>query len=381
MKKMMFDVMVVYSAGITVSARSRRRVSTPFAAANDPKKYSLAYSYLLKACHDRGVTAILGVGHDIVGAGTVNGYWSYENNVWKRKRGLAKARVIFDKLSPTTDIKIHRRSLLFSKANITPFNTDQLYQLFFDKYHLFEHFGELTVPTVKIRAQNQTAINRSITKLLKMMTSSDKRGDYLSEFILKDRFGAAGNHVYKVDINDLESIGNIVKHNSENDFILQPRINFENGYKYKSYRGQIEIRVIIANTKIVQAYLRMPEENGYLCNGSQGGSIVYIDPEKLPKSIHQEIVKAQSLIESSTDIYSLDYIISDQGNIYLLEGNTGPGITWDPENKDDVEGAKKLIRIIADNLAMRVIKRHESRYGSRHNRESFDIISRLGPIV
>ena len=47
-------------------------------------------------------------------------------------------------------------------------------------------------------------------------------------------------------------------------------------------------------------------------------------------------------------MYALDFLVSNNGNIYLLEGNTGPGLDWNTSLKQNENEAKKLIRMVVN---------------------------------
>ena len=49
-----------------------------------------------------------------------------------------------------------------------------------------------------------------------------------------------------------------------------------------------------------------------------------------------------------------DFIISNNGNIYLLEGNTGPGLDWNLLIRENEIEGQKLIRMIVKELVGRV---------------------------
>jgi len=68
------------------------------------------------------------------------------------------------------------------------------------------------------------------------------------------------------------------------------------------------------------------------------------------------------ILNQSTSLYSLDFIISNNGNSYLLEGNTGPGLNWDPFLIEDKIKSKKLIRLVVKELSLRVKKQISTHY-------------------
>ena len=55
--------------------------------------------------------------------------------------------------------------------------------------------------------------------------------------------------------------------------------------------------------------------------------------------------------------------MTNAGTPYLIEGNTGPGLSWDVNNKADVFKSKKLIRGIVDQLAVTRAKQKVDKFG------------------
>jgi len=66
-----------------------------------------------------------------------------------------------------------------------------------------------------------------------------------------------------------------------------------------------------------------------------------------------EVLNKRSLFlrNNKSSLFALDFIISNNGNIYLLEGNTGPGLDWNLSSKENKEEAQKFIRIVVKELA------------------------------
>ncbi len=60
------------------------------------------------------------------------------------------------------------------------------------------------------------------------------------------------------------------------------------------------------------------------------------------------------ILNDKSSLFALDFIISNNGNIYLLEANTGPGLDWNLSIKENEIEAKKLMRIIIKEIARRI---------------------------
>ena len=59
-------------------------------------------------------------------------------------------------------------------------------------------------------------------------------------------------------------------------------------------------------------------------------------------------------VSKKNSLYALDFIISNNGNVYLMEGNTGPGLDWNSSIKKNVFEGKKLISEIVKELSSRM---------------------------
>jgi glutathione synthase/RimK-type ligase-like ATP-grasp enzyme len=114
--------------------------------------------------------------------------------------------------------------------------------------------------------------------------------------------------------------------------------------------------------EIVQSYIRIAPADGFLCNEHQGGRSIYIKLSDIPERV---LNRAYSIIErlpAHDSLYALDFLISNEGNPYLLEGNTGPGLNWNPKCKIEEKKSHELIDQIVWELKRRVGK-HRSAMG------------------
>ena len=55
-------------------------------------------------------------------------------------------------------------------------------------------------------------------------------------------------------------------------YILQPFINYRNGFVFGKHHGLIDLRTILLNHKIIQAYIRIAKPGEFRCNEYQGGN-------------------------------------------------------------------------------------------------------------
>lgn len=351
-----FDVLIVYSSSSAGSAKDAKIGDNPFTKSVSQQLYAEPYAYLLKQCQKSNLKAAFTTLNDIVGPGLTSSYWTYDSLGWKSHRSIAKAQIIFDKCSPRTSIQISQRKLLFGSSKIIPFNESGLYDLFFDKLALHDLLYSVTIPSVEVKMGDRESGETAAARLEIIKSVHDNRVDFGQGYVLKDRFGSGGNSIYQIPANNPALITEIVSKNPKTQFILQPMLLFTKGFRYKNLKKRTEIRLIFMKDKLIQVYLRIAAPNQFLCNGHRGARLVYIPNSRVPTKVRLAAENTIAMLPSHQSLYSLDFVVSDKGNPYLLEGNTGPGLNWDINDRDDIAGAKKIMRAIVAELLERVIK-------------------------
>ena len=276
-----FDVMIVYSEGQAVSAGSQS--PTPFAQGSRNESYNLVYSYFLKVCRRAGLSAALATSRDVVGPGLCQSFWLYSKGKWIKNKGLARSKVIFDKLSPTNTVLKNSRSLLFSSRQIRPFNNIKLYELCFDKQKTYDKLSNFAIPTVSIESNNTTGIEKAIRQLRIRMAMH--AGAYAPDnvVIIKNRFGAGGRSVYKFSTDKTSEIAECIGKYKKMSFIVQPFIHFDRGLNIRGLTITADIRLVYLGGKIVQTYIRVPKPGSFICNEHKGGILKYIPQIRYPK--------------------------------------------------------------------------------------------------
>lgn len=319
---------------------------TPFSIDGASFSCNRSYEYLLQHCEKKGLRAAFTTTDDIIGPGLFNSVWILDKK-WKRQIQPAYTRLIFDKFSPLAYQYIEQSDLLTSNpGEVHFFHSRRIRSLFDNKLRTYKSFPDYTVPTVKINLLSEKTINIAQKKLQRLVSLSNHPDDFKETFVLKDKYGYAGINVFKIENNkELSIIGQRKK--KKISFVLQPFVEAA-GFEFDNYQGNIDLRVIVCNGEIVQSYIRIPKDGDFRANASQGGQLVYLTTEQIPS----DVVKMSKAIEKELPIqnsfYSLDYIKSSTGHLYLIEGNTTPGINWF-EEKNEIR-AKQLMRLIVQKL-------------------------------
>jgi len=347
-----FDVLVVYSESIAQSAASLdKNITTPFPVRSENELYNDVYGYFLQTCRKRNMRAAFTSSADIIGPGTCKSYWVFARNRWSKIQRHGHANVVFDKVSPVNKKVQAHRELLFSAPHIRPFNDLSVLNLFLDKQMTFNKFGDNTIPTVSIKDGTMKSIHAAHSLLDKMVGAHPQKGDFSTGIVMKDRYGAGGNDIYKFKKNQHDRVRRVMKQKKDMSFILQPFTKFNKGYQHNNINVSADIRLIYLNGKIVQTYIRMAKKRSYLCNEHCGGLLKYIRTQDVPSIVMSHAKKILKTLNTSCSLFALDFIVSNNGNVYLIEGNTGPGLDWNPSIRENELKAKSFIRIIVKELA------------------------------
>lgn len=357
MKKVeVFDVLVVYSEAVAISASSKTNTAlSPFSHESDKSHYNNAYAYFLETCKKNNLKAAFTTSKDILKDGNFRSYWVYENNSWEKIKHKCTAPLIFDKFSSKNKFQRIRRENLFSKSAIRPFNNPDIYMLFLDKQRTFDILSKDAIPTVSIDNANKGGVSASLEKLKTILRDHPNKHDFSDEIILKDRFGAGGNNIYRIGKDkQMNEILKIILEEHRKSFVIQPFTKFSNGYSSKKFQGFVDVRIIHIGQEIIQAYVRTPKKNDFRCNEHQGGKLTYITMREIPKKVLQVSQRISKVLSEKNSFYALDFIVSDNGNVYLMEGNSKPGIDWNLSLKKNERFAKELIRKVVEEMGNRV---------------------------
>jgi glutathione synthase/RimK-type ligase-like ATP-grasp enzyme len=354
-KTNIFDVLIVYSHRKANSAGNlSAEVITPFPEGKSCGAYNLVYGYFLKVCRDHKLKAAFTTSADISDAGECTSYWLFEKGRWIKVRESCYSRIIFDKFSPTSKKIKAGRKLLFSSGAVRPFNEPELYKLFFDKQKTYRKLSSYGIPTVTLKDYRKRNINLACKKLNKIILKHAHADDFSGEIVMKDRFGAGGRRVYKFKGNDTGMISARMKKNKHASYIIQPFVNFDKGYQFQNAFVAADIRLIFMGGKAVQAYIRMAKKDEFRCNEHRGGTLKYLPLKSISKKVTAYADEITKHLGNDSSLYTLDFIVSNNGNIYFLEGNTSPGLDWNLVVKENEKEAHRLIRLIVKELASRV---------------------------
>ena len=326
---------------------------TPFPIGSRNETYNTVYGYFLEVCNDLNLKAAFTTSADIIGSGSCSSFWIFKNKKWTKVNSPCFSSLIFDKFSPINNNIKSRRQLLFSSNNIKPFNDPSLFNLFFDKQKTYDELSDHSIPTISLE-NNLQSINDACNELTKLINYHPESQDFSQDIIImKDRFGAGGRRIYKFKSGESEKMLEVINKNSNFSFIVQPFAKFDKGFSYGDYFSSTDIRLVYLKGKIIQSYIRVAKEGDFRCNEHQGGLLTYLSLKEIPSFLIKKSNSIAKILDKKCSLYALDFIISNSGKPYLLEGNTGPGLDWNMSIKKNELKSKKLIRLVVKELALR----------------------------
>ncbi len=342
------DFLVIYSNIDAHSAADGGYTGvSPFAGRGEMASCNRSYAYLLKYAKRIGMSGGFATVADISAAGTVSSYWTYTTQ-WNRVHTPATTTVVFDKFSNaehTNDAAM--KQLLGDSESIALYHNHDTRMLFDNKLTTHAALSQYMLPTVAVNLGSLKTMNAAKRALKKQIDNHAHIEDFTKELILKDVFGGGGDHIYKIHTD--AAFAKIPTGVDDVQFLLQPFIhasNFDTGRK----NGKADLRVIIGDKQILQSFIRTAKSGDFRANTKQGGAIDYITTDDIPEQVVKMIAKIQKTARLKTGMYTLDFMRSKNGNLYLVEGNASPGLTW--SNPEDERRAKQLIRIIVKQLQL-----------------------------
>jgi glutathione synthase/RimK-type ligase-like ATP-grasp enzyme len=189
--------------------------------------------------------------------------------------------------------------------------------------------------------------------LVHLMSEHYGTNDFSSDIIMKDKFGAGGLNIYKFKIDKCDEMLAVTKRHPEVSYVIQPFAKFDTGFKYNDKLESTDIRLIYLGGKIVQSYIRVAKSGDFRCNEHQGGLLTYLNLNEIPEDVVNKSNLVAGILNKKCSLFTLDFIVSNSGNAYLLEGNTGPGLDWNVNLPQNEIEAKKLINMVVGELAIR----------------------------
>lgn len=226
----------------------------------------------------------------------------YDRSLWKIRKGWqATRKIIAKEFSFINDLKLNK--------------------LLTNKWLTYNKFKEFSPKTVLISGKKE----------LKKIKGLDTE-----LVILKPLFGSRG---VGIKIFPKKEIGKI-----EFPCVAQNLISTTKGIS-GLVKGPHDLRVIMADEKIIHSFLRMPRKGMLIANLAQGGTLKLVSEKKLPASV-KIIIKSVSnkLKKYPKKLYSIDFIIDNNQKPWIIELNSRPSLVLDKEELANRESYYKNLK-------------------------------------
>jgi glutathione synthase/RimK-type ligase-like ATP-grasp enzyme len=167
-----------------------------------------------------------------------------------------------------------------------------------------------------------------------------------TKLVAKPLSESGGNGIHIVDKKKHASVPQI-----NSSYIVQDFIDSSGGVPGIS-RNMHDLRLVFVNDKLIYSYIREPQKGSYLANLAQGGNLIIVPKNKLPKSLNPIIRHASEIFETfQPRIYSIDFMFDEKKRPWVVELNSMPGLYFTPEEKPHMlEMYHELLKVFKKKL-------------------------------
>ena len=262
-----------------------------------------------------------------IGKGKFKKAWTYDIKLkrWKKIYNV-KADFVFDKVPSDEEFKKIKYKI---HKEVGMMNHPEMDYITNDKSKIKKLFSKIIPKTFVIK--NKKELKNSLKKI------DTKKA------VIKPSVGSGGQGIAIKEKNKLLNY----KIKKGETYVLQEFIDTSNGIK-NLVKQTHDLRVIVVNGKIIYSYLRIPKKGKFLCNIHQGGKMITIKNNQIPKKIKSMIKSIDKKLKKyKPRNYAADFFIGKNQKPYLIEINTKPGILFNKEDeKLKIKYYNKLIKIL-----------------------------------
>jgi glutathione synthase/RimK-type ligase-like ATP-grasp enzyme len=164
--------------------------------------------------------------------------------------------------------------------------------------------------------------------------------------VLKPLIESGGKGIQILNKKDI-----LKKSKIDRPYLLQEFIDSFGGVPGVSHKMH-DLRLVFVNNKLIYSYIREPRKGSFLANLAQGGSLIIVPKNKLPKSLSPIIQYANELFKTfEPRVYSIDFMFDEKKRPWIVELNSMPGLFFTPEEKQSMlEMYKELLKVFRKEL-------------------------------
>ncbi|MCX6761703.1 MAG: ATP-grasp domain-containing protein [Candidatus Moranbacteria bacterium] len=237
--------------------------------------------------------------------------WIYEGEGgnWKKVKNI-QPDLIYDKTKARLEV-YHKKELISAKYQFI--NDLNFTRLVDDKFTTSLIFAKWSKKSWLIK--NSCELKNILPKIKS------------SKIVLKPLSESGGKDVQIIDKKNASKI------KIEKENIAQEFIDSSCGVPGVSKKMH-DLRLVFINNKLIYSYIREPREGSLLANLAQGGSLIIVPKEKLPKSLRPIIAYANEVFTTfEPRVYSIDLMFDENKKPWIVELNSMPGLFFTPEEK------------------------------------------------
>jgi len=235
--------------------------------------------------------------------------WTYKNNSWIRVYDI-RPDLVYDKTKLTADTQHFKHEL----GKTFPIVNDPEFTAILDNKLitslLFPRFSKK-----HCLVKNPSDLKRAVSEI---------KGNLI---VFKTTTGSGGENIRIIGKNQAKKM-RIIPELTAQEFIDSS----------KGIPGLVksthDLRLVFINDKLIYAYIRVPKRGSLLANLSQGGSMISLENNRLPKSLKPIIKEVEETFSTfQPKVYTIDIMFDEKHRPWIVEMNSMPGLYFSDDQK------------------------------------------------
>lgn len=283
------------------------------------------YLRLLEFCQNEGWNVYVLTRKTYKGNGIFNGAWLFKDGEFKKEDKTLKMDLVYDRTGGVTFPP--------EKDNLRVVNRRDFKVMCWNKWLAYKEIGEYMPKTFWVGDE------KNLAKVLPKI-----KADWVA---LKPYDGQQGIGVFVGSKAEALKFEFSEKYPT---YILQEFVDTSHGIDGLT-DGLHDLRIVLANRKVIWSHIRIPPEGSFKANVAEGGKLMEIDYKKVPGSVKKVVESVSKIFFEKYDnpSYSLDFGIDKDGTPKIFEINDQIGFPrWEANGRD------KFLKELVKNFASKI---------------------------
>ena len=247
--------------------------------------------------------------------------WVVEKGKWKQVYNI-KPDFIYDKTSLKPRYIQYKKLFTRKKIILNPYFIEELCS---DKLKTFKIYPKLTPRLYLVK--NKSQLKKAMKKIRSYMA------------VLKPRAGSSAKGLI------IDNKEKILKEKIKEEMVLQEFVDTTKGIPGLT-KSVSDLRAIVINGKINHALVRVAKK-GFVSNVSRGGRVKFLKKSQIPRKVAKGVAFIDNKLRSyKPRMYTTDFVFDENGEIWLIEMNSKPGLFIVKEAKMKKQLMDDLFRAI-----------------------------------